>query len=89
MLGIDGRTAPERLRGRRFRKDVAEFVECVWYLKPKSRGSTCLGSRWSEGLWLGIREESGEAMLGIEGGVIKVRSVRRKASDKERWSGVA
>ena len=85
MVGIDGRTAHERLRGRIFRKEVVEFAECVWYLTPQIRGSTGVGSRWSEGIWLGIREESGEARIGTEDGVIKVRSVRRKASGKERW----
>eukprot|EP00974_Lingulodinium_polyedra_P066499 6436566-Lingulodinium_polyedra.AAC.1 len=74
IVGTDGKTAYERMRGRRFRKEVAEFGECVWFLRPKSRGKTCLGSRWGEGIWVGMRAESGEAMIGTQDGVLKVRS---------------
>ena len=42
-------------------------------------------SRWASGIWLGIREESGEAIIGTNKGVIKVRTVRRKGSEAERW----
>ena len=41
---------------------------------------------WSEGIWLGVREETGEAMLGTKDGVMRARTVRRKASDQERWN---
>ena len=37
-VGRDGRTAYQRVKGRRFQKDTVEFGECVWYLKPKSVG---------------------------------------------------
>ena len=62
-----------------------EFGESVWYLIPKSRGKNKIKSRWASGIWLGIREESGEAIIGTSKGVIKVRTVRRKGSDAERW----
>eukprot|EP00974_Lingulodinium_polyedra_P133441 11225601-Lingulodinium_polyedra.AAC.1 len=29
VVGTDGKTAYERMRGRRFKKEVAEFGECV------------------------------------------------------------
>ena len=42
-------------------------------------------SRWCTGVWLGFRLESGEILIGTEKGVIKVRSVRRKGNEKDRW----
>ena len=42
-------------------------------------------SRWDTGVWLGIRDESGESVIGTSAGVIKTRSFRRKAIMAERW----
>ena len=63
-----------------------EFGECVWYLKPKSKGKHKAENRWENGVWLGVRDESGEYIIGTEGGTIKVRTVRRKASIEDRWN---
>jgi len=41
--------------------------------------------RWEEGVWLGVRDKSGEMYIGTEHGAIKVRSVRRKGTAQERW----
>ena len=65
---------------------MAEFGECLWFLKPKSRGATGVGGRWSEGIWLGIGEESGEAMIGSKDGVMRARAIRRKASHCQGWN---
>ena len=43
-----------------------------------------MGREMGGRIWLGIREESGEVIIGTEDGVIKVRSVRRKATHEER-----
>ena len=45
-----------------------------------------LASRWATAIWLGVREESGEIIVGTNEGVIKVRTVRRKGSEEERWN---
>ena len=42
-------------------------------------------SRWDTGVWMGIRDESGEAVIGTKDGVVKTRSFRRKAIISERW----
>ena len=63
VVGTDGKTARQRLRGRGFRTPVAEFGECVWYLRPKSAGKDKLNTRWGEGVWLGVKEESGETLI--------------------------
>ena len=38
QVGDDGRTAHERLRGRKFRRDVAESGESVMYIRAESVG---------------------------------------------------
>ena len=37
-------------------------------------------------MWLGIRDESGETLIGTQNGVIKVNAIRRKGSNEERWN---
>ena len=88
MLGKDGKTRHRRVRGRDFRKPLAEFGESVWYIRPKTKGKSKAMSRWETGIWLGVREESGEIYMGTDKGVIKVRSIKRKGSKEERWNMV-
>ena len=40
LVGEDGRTPYERRKGRRFKKELPEFGECIRYLKPESVGQT-------------------------------------------------
>ena len=49
----------------------------MWYVKLGTKGVNRFDPRWEMGVWLGIRDESGEAIIGVEDGVIKVRSIRR------------
>ena len=53
--------------------------------QAQKQRKTGTAGRWSEGVWLGIREESGEALIGTSEGVFKARSIRRKATGKEKW----
>ena len=62
-VGKDGRTAFRRLRGIDFNKKVPDFGECIWYLKPKSKGRKKAEYRWAEGVWVGVRDESGEHLV--------------------------
>ena len=45
-------------------------------------------TRVGEGIWVGIREKSGESIIGTEKGVVKARTVRRK-SVEDRWKAYA
>jgi len=60
----------------------------VWYLKPKSKGKDKLKSRWESGVFLGIRDESSDVFIGTDAGNVKVRTIRRKGSEEERWNVV-
>jgi len=84
-VGEDGKTARQRLRGRKFNTELVQFGECVWYLKLKSKGHHKWEERWEDGVWLGVSDESGEAIIGTDVGVVKARTVRRKGSQEERW----
>ena len=42
--------------------------------------------RWKEGVWLGIKAESGESLIGTGEGVVKARDFRRKPENGGRWS---
>ena len=48
-------------------------------------GATGMAGRWSEGIWLGIREESGDVMIGTKDGIMKARTIR-KASHGQIWN---
>ena len=86
--GQDGCTAYRRLKGKDFDQKVAEFGEEVWYMSPGIVGKDKMDVRWKEGVWLGNRERSGEAIIGTPDGCIKVRSLQRKP-EEQRWGGAA
>ena len=80
-----GITAYRRWKGREFKRPVAEFGECVWYLKSDSAGKDKYVNRWHEGVWLGIGEETGESIIGTNEGVVKAKDFRRKPIASQRW----
>ena len=55
---------------------MLEFGESIMFLHAKSAGKDKFDSRWDDGIWLGIREESGEHIIGTRDGVLKTRSIR-------------
>ena len=87
--GDDGRTAWERVKGRRFNREIPEFGERVMYLKPDSLGKDKLDSRWETGHFLGIQDDSAELIIGTSIGVLKVRSVRSYTDIADRWKGIS
>ena len=85
-IGKDGKTAWTRWKGRPFKKELVEFGECVLYSRPGSRGKDKLDPRWEEGIWLGVKDSSGETIIGTREGVVKVRDVKMKARKEDRWN---
>ena len=76
-VGDDGRMAYERRKGRKFKRDLPEIGECVWYLRPESVGKDKADVRWENGIFAGVRIESGEFVMMTEEGVIMYRSFAR------------
>ena len=68
---------------------MREFGEQVLYLKPGSAGNNKFDARWERGIFLGMREDTGEWYIGTGTGVLKVRTVKTLEDDTLRWSGEA
>ena len=84
MVGADGRTPTERLRGRGVQRPVYELGEKVLFLPlaPARRGD--FGARFDYGIYLGCRSFDGQAYIGTPSGVIRCRTVRQLSAE-ERW----
>ena len=71
-----------------FDKSLCEFAECVHYRIPKRLIGPDLNKwddRWGSGIFLGIRPISNEVYVGTKDGILKCRTIRRKAPDA-RWN---
>ena len=42
-------------------------------------------TRWAKGIFLGVREESGEYMVGTATGCLECSTVKRRGTPAERW----
>ena len=81
----DGKTAYERRRGRAWKKALPVFGECIWWMRPESAGEQKLETRWENGVYLGVRTESTEIIVGNEKGVVKTRTYAARP-DGQRWN---
>ena len=77
-IGEDGKTAYERRRGKKFKRELPEFGESIFFLKPGSSGKEKLDERWGDGVYLGVIEESSEIYIGTIDGILKVRTFARR-----------
>ena len=84
MVGADGRTPTERLRGRGVQRPVHELGEKVLFLPLALARRGDFGARFDHGIYLGCRSFDGQAYIGTPSGVIRCRTVRQ-LSAQERW----
>ena len=84
MVGADGRTPTERLRGRGVHCRVYELGEKVLFLllAPARRGD--FGARFDNGINMGCRSFDGQAYLGTPSEVTRCRTLRQ-LSAKKKW----
>ena len=85
-VGHDGKTAYERLKGRG-RKGLGSSLvrEFTWSMKQAKGALGKLDSKWRDGVYFGIKEETGEIIIGDIEGVWKTRTIRRKLeAERER-----
>jgi len=85
-VGRDGRTAFERLKGKKYRGEVVEFGRKILYKIPCKPEGGLMTERWLHGIWLGKRFLSDEHLVGIEDGSICVSSSVRLMPESESWS---
>ena len=83
MVGADGRTPTERLRGRGVQRPVYELGEKVLFLPLAPTRRRDFGARFDYGIFLGCRSLDGQAYIGTPSGVIS-RTVRQLSAE-ERW----
>ena len=81
--GADGFTPWFRLKGKQWRVPLPLFGEVVEFrLQTRHKAET----RWSPGIYLGIRRRTTEKLVGTPKSIYVVQSVRRKPLD-EAWDG--
>ena len=85
-VGKDGKTSYERCKGKAATVIGLEFGEKVLWRKKKADKMAKLRSRWSYGIFVGVRRKSGEMWIATKNGeVVKARAVKRIPSE-DRWS---
>ena len=73
-VGADGKTPHEKIKGRPSRRPVAEFGEKLWF-RPLHDRKTKLDMVIEEGIFGGLIGRSDEALIAVENGVVKCRSL--------------
>ena len=89
-VGSDGKTAYQRLKGKRATSQVCSIGEKVLYMPVKKSGARLnkLVPRFKYGVWLGISPRTSESLAGTPDGAFRTRVVRRLEESK-RWDAEA
>ena len=86
-MGEDGKTAYERLKGKRFSRPAVEFGEKIHYKRSvKGQKAHKLDGKWSEGFFLGFYWKTSEAIVGTSDGIKRAGTIRRVGAHR-RWDG--
>ena len=76
-VGVDGRTAWQRLRGVPYRGEVMKLGTCVMHRLSGRIPGGLLVDRWNEGHWMGKNSHSDEHLiLTSSGTIVRARSVK-------------
>jgi hypothetical protein len=84
-VGLDGKTAYERNKGKKASVLGLEFGEKLLYKVKTGDKMQKINSRWELGIFVGVRQASGELWVAVKDRVFEVRSVRRIPVE-DRWS---
>ena len=83
--GADGFTPYERSTGKKWRIELPEFGECVWYQPLKGeRDRSKLEAKFEPGIYLGIQEGTAMRWIGTAEGVVRTWTIKRKP-EEEKW----
>ena len=84
--GEDGLTPIERLKGRSYRGEVLDFGTKVWHKVPGKTQGGDTRPRWLEGVWLGVRFNTNEHVVGLpDGRVVRARNVAAWPEEKRHF----
>ncbi len=85
-VGPDGKTAMQKIKGRRVITPMLPFAEVVMFKLPKVPNMPGdFQDKFETGVWLGCIIRSGEHLIGTEKGVYTASSIVRHPEDK-KWS---
>ena len=84
VVGSDGKTSYELIKGKKFNKALVEFGEKVMYRRGKLNKHK-LEARWEEGIFLGFDWRTGGVKIGYEGNITVAHGIRRVPIEK-RWN---
>ena len=80
LVGPDGRTAHERVRGRRYHGELFEFGQVILSKIPGKPVGGVVQPRWIKGIWLGKLWSSDEHIVSAPGGrVVRSRTCKPHA----------
>jgi hypothetical protein len=79
-VGKDGKTAYERNKGKNATVLGIEFGEKLVWKKKSGQKMNKINSKWEFGIFVGVRQRSGEIWVATPDGIHKARSVRRSQS---------
>ena len=82
--GEDGKVAYERIKGKKPTVLGLEFGEKVWFKRRRGPKLEKLKSRWTEGIFVGVRRASNQAMIATELAICMIRDVKRMPIE-QRW----
>ena len=70
------------------KREWVEFGESVYFQPLDALKSGGFNDRYIDGVWLGIRPQTSEVIVGNKDGIFKARSVRRRP-ECDRWNSEA
>ena len=86
-VGKDGKTAMERIKGKRSAVPGLEFGEKLLWKIPKKKKMAKMKQRWAYGIFLGVRRKSGEVWVASENGEVRKGRAVRRIPVAKRWGG--
>ena len=85
LVGMDGKTAFERLFGKACREEHLEFGEAVLWRRPRGQDSNVVAeARWEFGVWVGRRWGTPHHLVSHGNRVIECRAIQR-VPKIDRW----
>ena len=76
----EGMTPFQKLKGRTWQVALPSFGEVADH---RRRAKSKLDARWQKGIYLGLRINSSEKIIGTPSGILVVQSIRTKPEDKQ------
>ena len=74
----DGKTSYFRRWNKEHKTPLCEFGETIQYMIPHYKRMPKLESRFYKGIWLGKDTMTSESIIGIQGKIIRTRTIRRQ-----------